>query len=159
MTALPEWLVSYIEQRDAARVDAVNAALAKLTDRERALVKDAAVMGYVRGRMHPDGEDHPKDGQVLVEVIDACLAHPDLYPAVNAGPVPDAHPPRHRWQVETRDPLANEWVPGTRFTDRAEAVQRHEALNDHHPTWADGTPVDRRFVRETTSFTVEEPQR
>ncbi|GAA0637505.1 hypothetical protein GCM10009535_12380 [Streptomyces thermocarboxydovorans] len=81
---LPDYLVAYLAQRDAQRANAVADVLGALTDRERALIKDAAVMGYVRGRMHPDSEAHPKDSAVLAEVIDACLAHPDLYPAVAA---------------------------------------------------------------------------
>ncbi|MFG3136074.1 hypothetical protein ACGFZA_07605 [Streptomyces sp. NPDC048211] len=82
--ALPDFLVRYIEKRDAARADAINAFLATTTERERALMKDAAVMGYVRGRTHPQGEKHPKDSAVLAEVIDAAFAFPDLYPAINA---------------------------------------------------------------------------
>lgn len=81
---LPAALVDYLAQRDADRANAVEEVLTALTDRERALVRNAAVMGYVRGRMHPQDEPHPKDTAVLVEVIDACLAHPDLYPAINA---------------------------------------------------------------------------
>lgn len=41
-------------------------------------------MGYVRGRMHPQSEPQPKDSAVVAEVIDACLALPDLYPGTNA---------------------------------------------------------------------------
>lgn len=87
---LPDFLITYLEQRDAARADDVTAVLAALTDRERALVKDAAVMGYVRGTMAPKGEPIPKDRAILAEVIDACLAFPDLYPAVCADPDPGA---------------------------------------------------------------------
>lgn len=83
MTDLPEPLVTYLAQRDAARAEAVASVLGALTDRERALIKEAAVMGYVRGTMHPKGEKHPKDSAVLAEVVDACLAFPDLYPAIN----------------------------------------------------------------------------
>ncbi|MGA6223501.1 hypothetical protein ACPESV_24585 [Streptomyces umbrinus] len=68
-----------------------------------------------------------------------------------------AHPPYHRWYVEALDDVANEWAPGQRFTVRAIAVERYQTLNEHHPTWRDGTPVRRRFVRETTSYTVEIP--
>jgi hypothetical protein len=87
---LPEFLVTYLEQRDAARADDVTAVLASLTDRERVLVKDAAVMGYVRGTMAPKGEPIPKGRAILAEVIDACLAFPDLYPAICADPDPGA---------------------------------------------------------------------
>jgi hypothetical protein len=69
----------------------------------------------------------------------------------------EAHPPHHRWYVETRDGLVDQWAPGMRFTDHAEAITRHQILDQHHPTWKDGTPVERRLVRETTSYTVEQP--
>lgn len=81
--ALPQPLLDYLAQREAARAQAVTDFLASLTERERRLMREAAVMGYVRGRMHLDGEAHPKDGAVLNEVIDACLAFPDLYPVIN----------------------------------------------------------------------------
>lgn len=93
MTAvLPDFLISYLEQRDNARAEAINAFLATTTDRERALMKEAAVMGYVRGRMHPDSEKHPKDSAVFVEVLDAALAIPDLYPTINAHLADDEEP-------------------------------------------------------------------
>ena len=90
MSSLPEPLLAYFAQREAARADAVNAFLASLTESERRLMREAAVMGYVRGRMHPEGEAHPKGSAVLAEVIDACLALPDLYPVINliATPAP-----------------------------------------------------------------------
>lgn len=81
---LPDFLVDDLIQRDAERADAIRSFLESLTDRERALLKDVAVMGYVRGRMHPQGENHPKDSAVLAEVIGAALALPDLYPAIAA---------------------------------------------------------------------------
>ena len=92
--ALPEPLLAYFAQREAARAEAVAAFLAKLTERERRLMREAAVMGYVRGRMHPEGVAHPKDAAVLAEVIDACLAFPDLYPVINliANPAEDDAP-------------------------------------------------------------------
>ena len=64
-------------------------------------------------------------------------------------------PPRHRWAAEFRDPVANEWIPGTRFLNRHHAVERYEAAIAKAPAWKDGTPVERRIVRETTTYTVE----
>lgn len=81
--ALDERLLAYLAQRDTQRAEAVTAFLNKLTERERRLMREAAVMGYVRGRMHPDGEAHPKDSAVFAEVVDACLAIPDLYPVIH----------------------------------------------------------------------------
>ncbi len=78
-----------------------------------------------------------------------------------AGEQPDtqtreARPPAHRWWIETLDNAADEWAPGTRYTDRTEALERYGIVSAHYPLWKDGTPVQRRFVRETTSYTVED---
>lgn len=81
---LPEALVDYQARRDADHADAVSTVLASLTDRERALVKEAAVMGYVQGQRHPRDEKCPKDIAILAMVIDACLAYSDLYPTISA---------------------------------------------------------------------------
>lgn len=83
MTDIPDFLVSYLEQRDAQRATEIRNKLEAMTDRERALTKEAAVMGYVQGRRHLDDEPHPKDSHVLALIIDACTAHPDLYPAIS----------------------------------------------------------------------------
>ncbi|WUH94582.1 hypothetical protein OG900_33500 [Streptomyces sp. NBC_00433] len=68
---------------------------------------------------------------------------------------PEAHPPIHRWRVEHVD--GDQWVPGSGLkTDRAEAVHLLNVGNKIRPLWADGTPVQRRLVRETTSYAVED---
>jgi hypothetical protein len=77
--------------------------------------------------------------------------------ADEAQPAAEARPPRHAWRVETRDPLANEWAPGSHFLNRQHAVERYETANSRAPWWEDGTPVERRIVRETTTYTVEHP--
>jgi hypothetical protein len=84
---LPEQLVTYLAARDAQRADAVSVFLASLTDRERGLVHDAAVMGYVQGLMRDREEGCPKDSAVMRLVVDACSAFPDLYPTIGVGPV------------------------------------------------------------------------
>lgn len=82
-TPLPEALARYLTERDVQRADDVRDTLEALTVRERRLVREAAVMGYVRGRMHPESLEHPKDGAVLADVIAACLASSDLYPVIS----------------------------------------------------------------------------
>jgi hypothetical protein len=80
-------LITYLAARDAERANAVDAFLTSLTDRERGLFHDAAVMGYVQGLMREREEGCPKDSAVMALVVDACFAFPDLYPTVGAGPV------------------------------------------------------------------------
>lgn len=67
----------------------------------------------------------------------------------------EAQPPYHRWSVETRDGVADQWAPGTPIADRDKAVERYEHATANWPTWKDGTPVERRLVRSTTTYTVE----
>jgi hypothetical protein len=71
-------------------------------------------------------------------------------------PETEAHPRRDRWRVEIYDPLAKEWAPGIPLLVRERAVERLETAQIHSPRWADDdTPVARRLVRETTTYTVE----
>jgi hypothetical protein len=78
-----EGLGRYMVSQDQQRADDVNALLATLTPRERSLMRDVAVMGYCRGRLHLSTEVHPKDSAVFLEVLMAIQAMPDMYPAVN----------------------------------------------------------------------------
>jgi hypothetical protein len=70
-------------------------------------------------------------------------------------PETQAQPPYHRWNVETRDAVADQWAPGTPITDHDKAVERYQHVTANWPTWKDGTPVERRLVRATTTYTVE----
>ncbi|MFD9630114.1 hypothetical protein [Streptomyces violascens] len=107
---LPEWLTTYFDRQARARAAAVAEVLDGLTDRERGLVHDAAVMGYVRGTMHPRGEDIPKDSVIVADAVNACLAYADLYPTLTGYvPVPlcqecghaeDEHEEQHDFQAE-----------------------------------------------------------
>ncbi|GGS96441.1 hypothetical protein [Streptomyces violaceus] len=73
-----------------------------------------------------------------------------------AQPGTEAYPPQHRWRVELFDYLAEEWVPGgTRYPERNQAMERCQAMREKAPVWKDGPPVQRRVVRETTTYTVE----
>jgi hypothetical protein len=67
----------------------------------------------------------------------------------------EAQPPYHRWSIETRDAVADQWTPGTPIADRDKAVERYGHVTANWPTWKDGTPVERRLVRATTTYTVE----
>ncbi|MBE4796160.1 hypothetical protein [Streptomyces caniscabiei] len=69
----------------------------------------------------------------------------------------EAHPAEHTWAAELHDPLADEWVPGTRYPVRDRAVNALNHAKRLGPTWKDGTLTERRLVRATTTYTVEEP--
>jgi hypothetical protein len=82
---ISESIIRYMAARDAQRGERVNRALNSLSARERALVREAAVMGYVRGAMaHAQKVAVPKDSAVVWEVVDACRAFPDLYPLISS---------------------------------------------------------------------------
>ncbi len=85
-TTIPEGLAAYLAARDRLRARQVSDALAALTPREQALVREAAVMGYVQGAFDTGaiGAKIPADSKILAAVIAACLAAPDLYPAIAA---------------------------------------------------------------------------
>jgi hypothetical protein len=143
---LPEFLVDYLEQRQNARAEAVATFLASLTDRERALVEQAAVMGYVRGSMAPKGEEIPLNKEILAEVVDACFVFPDLYPVFNANLAP--HPASATWTVET--PRRDEWGRWSPvYDDREWARERYADAIENTPN----RPF--RLVRADTTHTVE----
>lgn len=79
---LPQYLVDYILKRDQQYMQDVNDFLASLTQRERLLLKDIAVMGYVQGMRRPKNEKIPTDGAIVCTVVHACFAFSDKYPAV-----------------------------------------------------------------------------
>lgn len=74
-------LSAYFETRQQMRADDRDAVLRGLTKREQQLVKEAAVMGYVRGTM-AQSKEIPADTDILALVIDCCLGFSDLYPAM-----------------------------------------------------------------------------
>ncbi|MEU0133374.1 hypothetical protein ABZ172_04935 [Streptomyces sp. NPDC006296] len=68
----------------------------------------------------------------------------------------EAHQPEHTWAAELHDPLADEWVPGRRYVTRARAVNDLDHARKIAPAWKDGTATERRLVRATTTYTVEQ---
>jgi hypothetical protein len=84
MSETPEALLHYFAAREAERNEQVNRVLESLTERERALIREAAVMGYVQGTLDQRaGVAFPKDSAILWMVIDACRAHSDRYPLLS----------------------------------------------------------------------------
>lgn len=82
-------IAGYLDTRAKQRQAARDALLTQFTDRERALIQEAAVMGYVLGvKNGPHRETIPPDPQILVEVVDACMVHSDLYPTIANGATP-----------------------------------------------------------------------
>ena len=128
MTELPEPLIRYFADRATQRARDVDTILAALTERERRLVREAAVMGYVRGRMHPADVDQPKDSAVLSEVVDACLAFPDKYPVISGvRPCGECTHPQYNHR-DGEDPV----TPGLCL--ECEAEQSDEARHDYRMT-------------------------
>lgn len=86
MTDLDADLIRYLTARDQQHARQVERTLNAMTEREQLLVREAAVMSYVRGNMAGKCQDFkiPKDTAILYEVIDACLAFDDLYPTVSS---------------------------------------------------------------------------
>lgn len=82
-----ELLAGYLDTRAQQRAEAVRARLERLSHRERALVREAAVMGYVHGATFgPHRDKIPPDSAILAEVVEACIAHSDLYPSISGVP-------------------------------------------------------------------------
>lgn len=89
MTA-PE-IAAYLQQRDQQRAARVHETYYAMTPREQRLVREVAVMAYVRGMIAGQCGDTkpPPDSAVVVHVIACCQGMPDLYPTINALTAPD----------------------------------------------------------------------
>ncbi|MFJ7999014.1 hypothetical protein ACIQ7D_17965 [Streptomyces sp. NPDC096310] len=147
---LPEPLAAYLADREQQRTDRVTAFLDSLTDYERGLVHDAAVMGYVQGLMRDRSEGAPKDSQTMALVIKACFVFADLYPTVNA-------------EFEDRRQTVEYFVQGQQpdgtweqcsstSTDPGFVVERLTARRRMHPD------VEFRIARRTTRVIVDTVQ-
>jgi hypothetical protein len=78
-----EQLAAYLATRDQQRMEAVGRAWGAMTEREQRLVREAAVMGYVHGaQFAPHRESIPHDREIVIEVLEACIHHNDLYPVI-----------------------------------------------------------------------------
>jgi hypothetical protein len=81
-------LMRYLAARDQARADQVADRLARLTERERALVREAAIMGWVHGAMTAAPNMAavkaaiPPDSRIVATVVLECASHSDRYPVL-----------------------------------------------------------------------------
>lgn len=78
-------LLEVVALNAARRMDRANELWAALSDREKLLVKEAAVMGYVRGAMWaaPSSElTVPRDSVIVAEVVQCCDGMADKYPTI-----------------------------------------------------------------------------
>lgn len=88
MTDLPaaDRLIRYFELRERHRADEIATVLNGLTGREQALIREAAVMGFVRGAIFASGgratPKVPRDSRIVAEVVGACLSMPKTYPTL-----------------------------------------------------------------------------
>ena len=82
----PPGMLAYFETRAQQREQAIDDRLAQFTPRERSLIRDAAVMGYVLGRMDERAHvEFPKDTPIMRGVVYAALREPDRQYAVLRG--------------------------------------------------------------------------
>lgn len=69
-------LAGYLAKRDLFHARRVQQVIDRLTPFEARLLREAAVMGYVRGSLYsgPLRDRLPKDHVMIRDVIDSCLA-------------------------------------------------------------------------------------
>jgi len=80
-----KFLEQYLQGRDQERTQEFAEIHGKLSEREQALVRDAAIMGFVQGTLAAGGlprEDFPSDRVILRETLLGCKSHKDLYPTI-----------------------------------------------------------------------------
>lgn len=148
--AIPESILRYLESQEQGRVETANDAMKQLTDRERHVLREAAVMGWVRGAMSAGGgsESIPKDIAILVEVINCCRSNADLYPKIAAAANRELEP---TWRDVLRAMRAAEWTGRGGASWRMWGAWSGEDVNDQH-----GWVIRYQFLR-TVKFTVVGP--
>lgn len=82
--SMEEKLLDYLKARDEQRLNEVETFLNSLTKKQRQLVKEAAVMGYVQGVQAERArvESIPPDSEIVHRVVAACQSFSDLYPRI-----------------------------------------------------------------------------
>lgn len=82
MSSMPEWVAEHLARREAGRTKAASKMLESLSPRNRKLVREAAIMGYVLGTRNADGA-LPGDDAIVTCVLIEAMKNGDLYPAIN----------------------------------------------------------------------------
>jgi hypothetical protein len=119
---------------------------------DRLSQKAAALTEGLHGLAHFVAKDRLREAKILDrEAAELRRMADETQPAET-----EAHPAEHRWAAELYDPLADEWVPGTRYLVRDDAVNHLNHASKIGPLWKDGTPTQRRLVHVTTAYTVEQ---
>jgi hypothetical protein len=143
-----------VVQNAYSRADAVLAVLPATTDQTAALTdREKAMLGFAlemaQEEIHARSLDFTDDDKAALDSLRRMAD--EAQPAETA-----AHRPLHQWRVEILD--GEEWMPASRLhRDRSAAVDQLRMSSERRPLWNDGTPVQRRLVRETTTCTVEQP--
>ena len=95
MTDLPPVLIDYMTQRRAARAREREALLEPLTEKERRLFREGAVIGFVQGTRY-SGLRHdaeiPLDDEIVTMALDGCITFPDCYPIITGYQPPEPDP-------------------------------------------------------------------
>ena len=84
-SGLPDAVLAMLAERQAERDRRTAGLWFALTERERALVREAAVMAYVHGGMSKPGpapDPFPRDMAIVATVLDAVQSFEDRYPTL-----------------------------------------------------------------------------
>lgn len=74
MSDIPEDLLEYLVGRDAHHAANIQRAIDALTPFERRLLREAAVMGYVRGQLYGRDDRLPADHAMIRDAVGAAIA-------------------------------------------------------------------------------------
>ena len=79
-----EALLNYLATMERSRQEQAKEMYRRLTRRERRILREAAVMGFVLGTwsgIKPgNGRDMPPDSKIVELVLNSCQSQKDLYP-------------------------------------------------------------------------------
>jgi hypothetical protein len=103
---------------------------------------------------NPASEGYGTGQEKAEALLDAHAA--EVRAAVEPEPeAPEVYPTEVSYigEIEESDGF---WMYLTADRDRAAVEKRIASRQKQFPSWADGTPVRRRIVRKTTTYTVEE---